>query len=145
MKVYGVNYPSFYSWEDQAYRNFMIDLLAFLEPRKEMKNVVLVDELDEFNEVLFFTTGEYEVGFEINRIVTFVLRYSCTQKDTTSLNDKEDYKRMGKVIGAYNLTFNKRSLFVYRTFKECEGFSVKRNNWKILIEDHPEISNLLKD
>jgi len=32
----------------------MIDLLQCLEPRREEKWVVLINELDEFNEVIFF-------------------------------------------------------------------------------------------
>ena len=38
-----------------------------LEPRKQEKDVIMYNELDEVNEVIFFIKGEYDVGFEINR------------------------------------------------------------------------------
>ena len=106
----------------------MIDLLSCLEPRREEKYNILINELDEFNEVIFFIEGIYEIGFEINRVKTYVLRYK----------DKN-------VIGAYGVTFNKRSLFVFRTFSVCNGYSIRRTNWKKVINDHPEISSLLKE
>ena len=45
----------------------MIDLLSTLEPRKEEKGTILLNELDEVNEVIFFDNGAYEIGYEINR------------------------------------------------------------------------------
>ena len=46
----------------------MIDMLSSLEPRREAANVVIYDELDEVNEVIFINQGTYEIGFEMNRI-----------------------------------------------------------------------------
>ena len=40
---------SFYTWEDQPYRDFMFDLLTSLEPFFEKKYQILISELDEFN------------------------------------------------------------------------------------------------
>ena len=99
---YNENQPSFYTWNHQVYRNFMIDMLRNLEPRREAANVVIYDELDEVNEVIFINQGTYEIGFEMNRIQTFVLRF----KDSN-------------VIGAYGVTFNKRTLFLYKTVTAC--------------------------
>jgi len=48
-------------------------------------------------------------------------------------------------IGAYGVTFNKRSLLVFRTASVCTGYSIRRTNWKQVINDHPEISSLLKE
>ena len=62
-----LNQPAFYTWENQLYRNFMMSLLSVLEPRKQEKDVIMYNELDEVNEVIFFIKGEYDVGFEINR------------------------------------------------------------------------------
>jgi hypothetical protein len=45
---------SFYNWNDFAYRKFMIEILSVLEPRKEEKNLILFEELDEVNEMIFF-------------------------------------------------------------------------------------------
>lgn len=35
----------------------------------------MYNELDEVNEVIFFTKGDYDVGFEINRERNYVVRY----------------------------------------------------------------------
>lgn len=74
----------------------MLSILQNLEPRREEKNVTLIRELDEFNEVLFFNKGVYEVGFEINHKQFFVLRY-----------------KNSNVIGAHGVTYNVRALFLY--------------------------------
>ena len=37
----------FFTWEDQVYRDFMIELLQNLEPRHEEKGTVLYRELEE--------------------------------------------------------------------------------------------------
>ena len=47
------------------------------------------------------------------------------------------------VIGDYGVTFNKRSLFVFRTSSVCTGYSIRRTSWKQVIGDHNEISELL--
>ena len=60
------NAHSRYVWADAEYRAFMFALLKNLEPRKEEPDVSLVEELDEFNEVIFFMKGFYAVGYSIN-------------------------------------------------------------------------------
>lgn len=96
------NWPAFYNWENEYYQTFMLDILQNLEPRFEDKNVVLINELEEFNEVFFFNLGTYEIGFEINHKEYYVLRY-----------------KNSNCIGAYGATFNVRALFKYKTFSQC--------------------------
>ena len=101
-----------------------------LEPRHEEKDVILIHELDEFNEVYFFNRGMYEIGFEINRKPYFVLRYkNCN------------------VIGAYCLTFNVRALFMYKTFSVCEGYSIRKEKWYEIMNnpDTQPIMEVIKD
>ena len=40
---------SFYTWTDEIYRDFMINLLLKLEPFIEKKNVQIIRELEEFS------------------------------------------------------------------------------------------------
>jgi hypothetical protein len=76
----------------------MIQTLKNLEPRMEGPDFILYEELDEFNEVIFMMKGFYSVGYSINNKYEFMP------------------ERMHKnVIGAYNVTFSKRSLFIYMT------------------------------
>ena len=56
-KLDNPNLNAFYSWQDFEYKEFMIDILQSLEPRCEEKNSILINELDEQNEVLFFNNG----------------------------------------------------------------------------------------
>ena len=93
-------------------------LLYHLEPRREEKNVVLQNELDEVNEAIFFEHGLIDIGFEINRKRHFVVRLS---KDIQ--------------IGSYNITFDKRSKYIYKTSQTCTGFSIRRINWNTVIMD----------
>jgi hypothetical protein len=45
----------------------MNKLLTNLEPRKDARHSILVDELDEFNEISFINNGEVVIGYEINK------------------------------------------------------------------------------
>lgn len=80
----------------------MIDMLQTLEPRREDKNFILLHELDEVAEVIFIMNGIYDIGFEINRCPHMVLRF-----------------KNSNVIGAYGVTFNKRAIFIYKTYTVC--------------------------
>ena len=91
----------------------MMDILQALEPRLEPKNVILFNELEEVNEVLFFITGTHEIGYELNGIQKYVLKFKNTIP-----------------IGAYPITFDQRSLFIYKTVTNCEGYFIRKNNWK---------------
>ena len=57
---------SFYTWNDFEYSDFMVSLLKGLHPRREPANKILLRELDEQNEVIFFERGVYHIGFELN-------------------------------------------------------------------------------
>jgi hypothetical protein len=47
------------------------------------------------------------------------------------------------VIGDYYLSFNKRSEYVYKTKTDCYGFSIRKKNWKSVIQDNPNIADEL--
>lgn len=96
----------------------MIDILMGLEPCREEKDVILFEELDEINEVLFFITGKYEIGYSINKEDRFKLRFTnaCA-------------------IGAYYVTFHKRAIFVYITRAYCHGYFIRKNKWTKIIEN----------
>jgi len=108
----------------------MQELLSILEPRQEFENVIIYNELDEVNEVIFFNKGSVDIGFEINRFKKFVIRLS---KDI--------------IVGAFNISFNKRTKFIYLAKTYCNGYSIRRSNWKNLIddEDHKIIAGHLKN
>lgn len=70
----------------------MMHLMRALEPRQEDADHVLLKELEEVNEVLFFNKGMYEIGYEFNGEPHYKIRYKNTN-----------------LIGAFNVTFNKKS------------------------------------
>jgi hypothetical protein len=88
----------------------------------------LLNELDEVNEVLFFHTGSYDVGYEINHAQRFVVR--CIGSNQ---------------IGAYGVMFNKRALFIYRTNEECRGYSIRKSRWVSIIRDNHDLLDELED
>ena len=107
----------------------MFDILRQLEPRHQAKGEIVFEELDEVNEVVFFMTGAVDIGFEINRKISYVLRI-----DNNIL------------IGAYNIAYNKRSKYNYKTTKSCTGFSIRRIEWKNFMyqPEHKTIAGMLR-
>jgi CRP-like cAMP-binding protein len=115
------------TWEDSSYREFMLAILSHLEPRFEKKGTVLFEELQEISEVIFIGKGTIDIGYEINRQRRFVMRY------TNKI-----------VMGAYNCTFNKRAIFIYRCKTDCEGYFIRKENWVNLVTMDPEIERFIK-
>ena len=67
----------------------MMDLMVRLEPRYEEGDTILLNELDEINEVIYFIKGCYLVGYEINTEIKYIIEFE-----------------RGMAIGAYGATFN---------------------------------------
>jgi hypothetical protein len=109
---------SFYSFNDQIYRDFMMSVLSKLEPIQVPKKTVIFNELDETQEIYFFMKGTYEIGYSINLENKFALKYQHN------------------VIGMYAVTFFKRSQFIYRTCKTCSGYFIRRFNWREILKDN---------
>lgn len=65
----------YYTWNDFEYRNFMMSILKNLKPRQERAGVILFDENEEVNELVFISRGEVDVGYTINIDVKYVLRF----------------------------------------------------------------------
>ena len=67
----------------------MCYVIQHLEPFEERKHVILANELDEFNEIMFVDKGKVVVGYEINKQKRYCIQFSnrC-------------------VIGAFGVTFN---------------------------------------
>tara|TARA_B110000285_G_C15124297_1_gene619183 strand:+ start:2066 stop:2257 length:192 start_codon:yes stop_codon:yes gene_type:complete len=57
---------AYFSWESEAYSEFMLDVMLSLEPYRQESNVTLYNELEEVHQVTFFINGSFEIGFEVN-------------------------------------------------------------------------------
>ena len=108
----------FYCWDDPIYSGFMVNLLQMLIPRREQKGAVLFKTLEEVNEIFFIEQGSVNIGFEINRGHRFVIRLSS-----------------GGVVGGYNCTFNRKTLFVYQVCQDMEAQTLKKHEWRGLLSD----------
>lgn len=93
-------------------------VLGYLEPRLEKSGVVIFKTIEDVEEMYFVMSGSINVGFEHNRDI----------KDVVRLN-------AGSVIGAYNCTMNKKTIFNYRVFKNLKTFIIRKSNWFDLIND----------
>lgn len=119
----------FYSWDDQIYRQMMIDILSKLEPRKEPAFSVIFQTIEEVQEIFFIMKGSIEIGFEVSRKPKYVLRLT-----------------RGGVIGIFNVTFNRKTMFSYRVRHEFEGYTIRKDNWKQIInnEEYELITNQMR-
>lgn len=118
---------TYYSWHDVYYQNFMIEMLKQLEPIQIPSRETIHYELDEVNEILFIQRGDYNIGYEINKQEQFRLRLG-----------------QHTVIGAFEICFNKRQIFIYRTHSECEGFMIRKAHWKSLMDNFTEFFSIIK-
>jgi hypothetical protein len=118
---------AYYGWEDDAYKEFMLEMLMNLEPRRENSMTVILEHLEEASEVLFFDHGCYAVGLEINRQQFFAMKF-----------------KNSNVISAYECTYNLRSEWIYKTITECTGFSIRKKNWLNLLMCHHDIVDELR-
>ena len=89
--------------------------MKYIEPRFERKGSYIIEELQEFLEIVFFLDGTYAVGYSINSKEHLCMRYNS--------------KKIGNVIGAYGCTFHKRAKLFYKTLTDCDGHFIRKENW----------------
>jgi hypothetical protein len=113
------SYP-FIDWDDDQYQEFMVRLLRSLEIRQFQPNQFILGELEECLEILFVEEGRYNIGFEVNKHKKFRLVFG----ERT-------------VIGGFNISFNQRSYFIYKsaTFMKC--MAIRKIHWLKLLTDFP--------
>jgi hypothetical protein len=108
---------SFYTWNDQVYKEFMMDVLFSLEPRKYSSDSILYDEMESVTELLFLQKGRIGIGFRINKEIKFGM-----------------YQTDGCVVGTYGMVFDSRTEFVYQTFSRVEGQAIRKEKWQACID-----------
>jgi hypothetical protein len=97
-----------------------MNLLTNLEPRFEARHTIIIDELDEFNEIVFVSQGSVVIGYEVNKQKRYCIKY-----------------RNNCIIGPFGITFNQRSQFIYTTLTEIHGFFIRKSNWKLILDLNP--------
>ena len=92
----------------------MTDFLQSLTPINcILAGSIWAHELDDMNEVLFINQGsKIGMGYELNRQSRFPLEVSgCT------------------IIGAFEVSFNRRSQFVYKANTNITGYFMRKSQW----------------
>ena len=75
----------------------MTEILLNLEPRQEPHGSIIFGTNEETNEMFFVNKGAIDIGFELNHRTKMVIRLS-----------------KGGVVGAFNCTFDKKTIFIYK-------------------------------
>lgn len=110
-----------------------MDLMSHLEPKRELPNTILLHELDPVQQVYFFTSGQYVIGYELNSRPIYVIKNPI--KIDNALMDPK-YPRQHLPIGDYDATFNQKSKLIYKTVGVCRGFFIRKHNWSCLTEHY---------
>lgn len=107
----------------------MLGVLRLLEPRFVKKEEVIYLAIEEVEEMYFIMDGTVDIGFECSRKAKFVLRLP---------------KR--NVIGAFNATFNKKTMFIYKASSEVNSYIIRKRQWVEHIDnpDFKDIATTLK-
>lgn len=75
----------------------MIKVVRVLEPRRMAAGTIIFNTIEEVQELFFINKGSVDIGFEVSRDPKYVLRL-----------------QKGGVIGIYNVTFDKKTIFIYK-------------------------------
>lgn len=107
----------------------MMGILRLLEPRQLDKGSIIYLSVEEVHELFFIMSGCVDIGFEISRKAIYILRLP---------------KR--NVIGAYNCTFNQKTMFIYKVSATVSAYTIRKEQWLHHIEnaDYREITDTMK-
>lgn len=117
---------SYYNFSTEPFREFMLQLMLFLEIKLELENQIIVDENGEWMEVIFFNKGLFGIGFSINKEVF--------------LPKIIDSRTKFMALGAYPCMYHKKALFLYKTLTVCEGLFIRKRNWIIVSQEQEKLS-----
>ena len=94
----------------------MLSLLRVLAPINCIKaGDIWFYELDDINEVLFVMDGKFGIGYEINRTKRYHIEINACS-----------------IIGSVEVSYDRRSLYIYKALTNIEGFFMTKINWKYL-------------
>ena len=85
-----------------------------------------MDELDECNEIIFICQGSVVVGYEINKVKKYCIKF-----------------KNNCVINAFGATFSQKSEYVYAALTDIHGFCIRLENWIEILVENPHISSIL--
>ena len=75
----------------------------------------------------FVCKGFYKIGYEINKTIKYKLLFGPRT-----------------VIGGFAIAFNQRHNYFYRSQSFLQAFSIRRRNWKALVNEYESFMNSIK-
>lgn len=105
----------------------MILILKALEPICFEANAFISNLDEDVEEVIFIEQGMYDIGFNLNHMKRFKLRFGPKT-----------------VVGAFNVCFDKHQMFIYKTVTQCSGYFVRKLRWKQIMEMFNEFDIIMK-
>lgn len=93
-------------------------ILNMLEPRFHASGDVIYQTVEDVEEMYFIMEGSVNIGFEFNRSIKNAVRLT-----------------KGMAIGAYNCTFDKKTIFNYSVHSSLHAFTIRKRNWFYHIND----------
>lgn len=70
------NPHTYFKLHNPVYKDFMVEMMQYLEPKYEHADKIIFEELEEVTFVLLFLDGKFDIGYELNGVQHFVLRYT---------------------------------------------------------------------
>lgn len=105
----------------------MIKLLQALEPRSFKKADIIYRDLEEVEEVIFVTRGEFAIGYTINNQEYLALKM-----------------RERNVIGDMSILFRRRSEFLYRSLSHIDCQAIRKHAFYEILDKYKEFGMKLK-
>jgi hypothetical protein len=120
----------FLTFDDSLYQLFMTEVLLSLEPRKIPSESMIFNTNVETHEMFFVNSGSIDIGYELNNKTRYVMRLT-----------------KGGVVGAYNCTFDKKTIFIYKCKSEFSGYTIRKLNWLRIMknDDYHFITEVVKN
>ena len=107
---------------DTQYRVFMIQLFKSLNPLQITRDTKILSELSDVSQAIYVMKGKYRVGYEVNKNETLKMQLT-----------------LGSIIGAFECSYDRRSIYIYRAHTDIEGYFITKRCWKQLAMDHPNL------
>jgi CRP-like cAMP-binding protein len=112
---------NYHTFNDLLYSNFMLSLVENLIPLNVDSNQIILSELDEVMDVFFVCNGFYDIGYEMNKKLRFIMRQT---KST--------------VIGGFEVLYDRRSHYIYRAHTNVSGYFIRKKPFKDMSNEYPE-------
>ena len=77
-------------------------------------------ELSDVSTVIYVMSGKYRIGYEVNKNETLKMQQT-----------------KGSMIGAFECSYDRRSIYIYRARTDIEGYFITKRSWKVLELNHP--------